>query len=316
MDRREFLGGLGVGAVWLGLARWSGKLLRESGTAAERSGAAQSQAETHAAARPYDHKTLVVAQGSDPKALIEKGLRQLGGIDKLVKRGSTVVIKPNFSVAQRPEVAATTNPVLVAAVVRQCLAAGAKEVKVIDNPFSGPQCLVISGIKAAVEAAGGRAFNIDSESDFTQVDMGQRLLKNTLFSTDALHADVLINIPILKNHSTTTVTMGLKGMMGLVWDRGYFHSTDLFQTIAELNAYRKPDLVILDAIRGITDNGPTGPGTIRDWRQVIFGVDPVAVDAYGANLFGVNPLEVGYITDAAHLGVGEINIKKLTVKKV
>jgi uncharacterized protein (DUF362 family) len=244
------------------------------------------------------------------------GLAGLGGIGKLVTRGSSVVIKPNFSVAQTPEVAATTNPFLVAAVVRQCLRAGAHEVKVIDYPFSGPQCLVVTGIKAAVEAAGGRAFNIASESYFTQVDMGQALLKNTLFSTDALHADVLINMPILKNHGTTIVTMGLKGMMGLVWDRGYFHSTDLYRTIAELSAYRKPDLVILDAIRGIINNGPTGPGTIKDWGQVIFGVDPVAVDAYGAALYGVHPADVRYITEAASLGVGEINLQKLTIKKV
>jgi len=62
-------------------------------------------------------------------------------------------------------------------------------------------------------------------------------------------------------------------MMGLVWDRGYFHKTDLTQGIAELTAFRKPHLTIVDATRGIIDNGPTGPGTIREWNQVIFGVE-------------------------------------------
>ena len=315
MDRREFLGGLAAGAAWLRLASPRGPLFREIRAVTEVSGA-QGKVKSLGAARAYDRKTLVIAHGSDPQTLIEKGLRQLGGIGRLVKHGSSVVIKPNFSVAQRPEVAATTNPVLVAAVVRQCLAAGAKEVEVIDYPFSGPQCLVISGIEAAVRGAGGKAFNIDSESHFTEVNMKQAILKKALYSTDVLKADVLINMPILKNHSLTTVTMALKGMMGLVWDRGFFHSTDLFQTIAELNAYRKPDLIILDAIRGIIDNGPTGPGRIRTWKQVIFGVDPVAVDAYGALLYGVQPSAVRYIADAAHLGVGEIDLKKLTVKKV
>ena len=64
----------------------------------------------------------------------------------------------------------------------------------------------------------------------------------------ALNADVFINFPVLKHHVATKITMGLKNMMGLVWERGVFHSTDLLQTIAELAA-----------TRGITENGPTTP---------------------------------------------------------
>jgi uncharacterized protein (DUF362 family) len=110
--------------------------------------------------------------------------------------------------------------------------------------------------------------------------------------------------------------MGLKNMMGLVWDRGYFHRTDLNQTIAELAAYRRPDLTILDATRGIIDHGPGGPGTIREWNQVVFGVDPVAVDVYGANLFGLDPAEIDHLTAAAKLGVGEMDTREITVEKV
>lgn len=309
MDRRQFIGGLGVGLLSVGLA---GCGLKTSGNRSETTG----NKTTPAAAGSYDRKKLVVAAGTDPNSLIEKGLIALGGIGQLVKKGSSVVIKPNFSVPRKPEEAATTNPLLVAAVVKQCLAAGAKEVKVIDYPFSGPQCLVNSGIKAAVEAAGGRAFNINTQSFYTEVDMGGTILKNVLFSKDVLNADVLINFPILKHHMMTKVTMSLKGMMGLVWDRGYFHRTDLNQAIAELSAYRKPDLIILDATRGIIDHGPGGPGTIKEWNQVVFGADPVAVDAYGANLFGLKPTDIDHITAAAKLGVGEIDLQKLTVQKV
>lgn len=313
MDRREFLAAATAVALWRAVPSHAQVVAGDA-----RADAALAEMETSGrhSARPYDARLLVVARGTDPRALVDRGLRQLGGIGKLVKRGSSVVVKPNFSVAQPPQVAATTNPALVAAVVRQCLAAGAREVKVVDNSFSGPQCLVLSGIQGAVSAAGGKAFYLDSPGRFTRVDMKQSLLRGTLFSTDVLKSDVLISMPVLKHHVLTGVTMSLKNMMGLVWDRGYFHRTDLFRTIAELNAYRRADLVIMDALRGIVDNGPTGPGRIRQWGQVVFGTDPVAVDAYGATLFGAHPAEIGYIVDAARLGVGEMNLKRLTVKKV
>lgn len=314
MDRRQFIGSLGLGLLSLGLA---GCGLKIPGLKIpENSGETPGNKTTPAAASPYDLAKLVIAEGTEPNSLIEKGLNALGGIGQLVKKGSSVVIKPNFSVPRKPEEAATTNPRLVAAVVKQCLSAGAKEVKVIDYPFSGPICLTNSGIKAAVEAAGGQAFNINTQSFYTEVDMGGTILKNVLFSKDVLNADILINFPILKHHRMTKVTMGIKNMMGLVWDRGYFHRTDLNQTIAELAAFRKPDLTVLDATRGIIDNGPMGPGTIREWNQVVFGVDTVAVDAYGANLFGFKPTEIDHLTAAAKLGIGEIDIQKLTVEKV
>jgi len=316
MDRRQFIGGLGLGLLSLVIAGCGLKIPGNRGEIEGNSGEIPGNKTTPAVASPYDRSKLVIAEGTEPNSLIEKGLNALGGIGQLVKKGSSVVIKPNFSVPRKPEEAATTNPLLVAAVVKQCLTAGAKEVKVIDYPFSGPICLTNSGIKAAVEAAGGQAFNTNTQSFYTQVDMGGTILKNVLFSKDVLNADVFINFPILKHHMITKVTMGLKNMMGLVWDRGYFHSTDLNQAIAELAAFRKPDLTILDATRGIIDHGPTGPGTIHEWNQVVFGVDPVAVDAYGANLFGLKPKEINHLSAAAKLGIGEIDIQKLTVVKV
>ncbi|MCX8033422.1 MAG: DUF362 domain-containing protein [Thermoleophilia bacterium] len=259
---------------------------------------------------------LVVVAGREPTALIERGLAAFGGIEHFVAKGARVVIKPNFSVPRTPEQAATTNPQLVAALVRQCLTAGAKEVKVVDYPFSGASCLVTSGIKDAVEEAGGTAYNINKKSYFQEVKIGGEVLVEALFAKDVLEADVFINMPILKHHSLAKVTLGMKNMMGLVWDRGYFHRTDLHRAIAELAAFRKPDLIVMDAIRGIVDHGPSGPGTIKEWGEVIFGLDPVAVDAYGATLFGLDPYKVGYIREAADMGLGEIDLNKLTIERV
>lgn len=316
MDRRQFIRGTGYALLSLGLA---GCGLDFSNKNDDPQNASNKSSDKSQSSRTsvYDYTKLIVSQGTDPDSLIEKGFAALGGIGALVKKGSTVVLKPNFSVPRKPEEAATTNPALVAAVVKQCFAAGAKMVNVIDYPFqSPPVCLNNSGIKAAVEAAGGKAYAINEQRFYTKVDAGGKILKTMLFSADVLNADVFINFPILKHHNTTNLTIGMKNMMGLIWDRGYFHRTDLTQCIAELMAFHKPDLTIIDATRGIINNGPTGPGTIREWNQVIFGVDPVAADSYAAVLFGHKPEDIEYIAAAAQLGIGEKDLSKITVVKV
>lgn len=316
ITRRQFIGGVGIGLAAIGLSGCGVNVKSGEASSSNSTDSNSSSTGNTTMANKQVSSALVVAQGTDPEALIQKGLEALGGISQFVKSGDAVVIKPNFSVPRKPEECATTNPQLVAAVVKQCLAAGAKSVKVIDYPFSGPTCLNDSGIKDAVETAGGEAFNTNKQSDYTEVQMGGKILTDVLFSKDVLDANVFINMPILKNHRMTKVTMSLKNMMGVVWDRGHFHSTDLNQAIAELSAYRKADLIIMDAIKGITDNGPTGPGTIKEWDQVVFGFDPVAVDSYGANLFGVDPNDIGYIMAASALGVGEMDLSKITVQTV
>ncbi|MDT8904096.1 DUF362 domain-containing protein [Anaeroselena agilis] len=273
---------------------------------------------TPAAAAPPGGSGLVVAEGTDPADMLARGLAALGGIGTFVKPGATVVLKPNFSVPRTPEEAATTNVALVGALVRSCLAAGAKTVKVIDYPFTNPViCLEKTGMKAAVAAAGGRVYTLNGGRDkyFKPVQVGGQTLAAAEYSKDVLEADVFINMPILKHHNGTRLTLGMKNLMGLVWDRGYFHRTDLHRCIAETAAFKKPHLTIMDALRGITDNGPMGPGPIREYNKLVFGTDPVAVDAYGATLFGMKPAEVDYIRIATELGVGQMDLGKVTVRK-
>jgi len=262
---------------------------------------------------------LAVAEGSDPADMLARGLAALGGIGRFVQPGNTVVLKPNFRVPRTPEEASTTTPALVAAVVKTCLAAGAKAVKVIDYPFTNPViCLEKTGLKGPVAAAGGQLYTLNGGRDkyFRPVQIGGKVLAAAEYSKDVLDADVFINMPILKHHVGTMLTMGMKNLMGLVWDRGFFHRTDLHRCIAETAAFKKPHLTILDALRGITANGPTGPGPIRAYNQLVLASDPGAVDAYGAALFGLKPADVEHIRIAAELGVGRMDVDKLKVTKV
>ena len=316
MRRREFIQWATLGSMAvLGLPGCGGKSSADVGIPPQRQPAAQPTAPVASSGNP----AMVVVNGADPDDLIERGLQAMGGIGRFVKPGQSVVIKPNFSVPRTPDQAATTNPTMVAALVKRCQAAGAKSVKVIDYPFTNAQmCLENTGIRRAVESAGGKVYAINKLSTefYTASNAGGSVLQQLQYSRDVLEADVFISFPILKHHNGTGLTMGLKNMMGLVWDRGFFHRTDLHQTIAELAAFKRPNLVIMDAVRGITTHGPMGPGTIKEYNQLIFSVDPVAADAYGAELFGMKAADVPHIGIAAGLGVGTVNWKSLNPVRV
>ena len=309
MYRREFLKAAALAGASLSVLGCMGKTTEVS---------------TAPAAAPFTpgkpSHDLTIVQGTDPVTLINRGLQAVGGLKQYVKQGGTVVIKPNVSVPRTPEEAATTNTVMVATLVKMCLEAGAKEVKVVDMPLNSSTpvlCMERTGIKTAVEAAGGKMFTYNGVRDFfTPVSHNGKIMSNFEFSKDVLAADLFINFPILKHHRGAKMTLSMKNMMGLIWDRRHLHSTDLHQGIAELAAYRNPHLIIMDAIKGITDNGPVGPGPIREYGQLILGTDPVAIDSYAASMFGLKPNEVGHIRLAAEAKVGEMNWEKLRIQKV
>ena len=263
---------------------------------------------------------LVVVRGGDPEALARKAIEALGGMKCFVKKGDNVIIKPNIGPAMRTyEYAATTNPWLVAAVVKLCLEAGAGRVRVMDKPFSGTaeSGFINSGIREQVEKAGGE---IELMSRFkyasTDIPMGRDIRKWDIYE-DILKADALINMPIAKQHGSSLLTLGMKNLMGTVNSAQLFH-LNLHQRIADLASRIKPTLTIIDAIRILTANGPTG-GNLKDVEKpdtVIAGTDIVAVDSYATSLFGLQPDDIPYIKIAAGMGLGSNDLSKLEIKEI
>jgi uncharacterized protein (DUF362 family) len=262
---------------------------------------------------------LVVVRGGDPESLARKAMELLGGMKRFVKKGDNVIIKPNIGPAMRTyEYAATTNPWLVAAVVKLCLEAGAGRVRVMDKPFSGTaeSGFANSGIREQVEKAGG---DIEIMSRFkfvaTDIPQGKDIRKWDIYE-DILKADVLINMPIAKQHGSSRLTLGMKNLMGTINSAQLFH-LNLHQRIADLASRVRPTLTIVDAIRILTANGPTG-GDLKDVKKldtVIAGTDIVAVDSYATSLFGLKPADVPYIGIAASMGLGRINLDGLTIQE-
>ncbi|MDA8125439.1 MAG: DUF362 domain-containing protein [Deltaproteobacteria bacterium] len=271
-------------------------------------------AQLSAAAPP----ALAVAHGPVPSRSVPAALEALGGIRRFVSRGDVVVVKPNIGWDRTPEYAANTNPEVVAAVVALCLEAGAKRVKIFDHPVvDARRAYRQSGIAAAAAAAGGEVVFMDDRK-FKEMKLGGNTLKSWPLYTEALEADKLINIPIAKVHGTSVLTLGMKNLMGIMggW-RGRIHQR-IDESLADLTAFVKPSLVILDAVRILTANGPQGGsfGDVKKLDLVIAGADSVAVDAYGATLFGMKPADLGFVRLGQEMGLGSMELDKLPIRKI
>jgi len=248
--------------------------------------------------------------------LTEKAVTGLGGMSRFVTRGSTVWVKPNIGWNRAPELAANTHPEVVAALVRLCLDAGAKTVKVGDYTCNDArESYENSGIAGAARKAGAEIVYLD-ERRFRNMPLGGNRLKEHPVYPEIVECDLVINVPVCKHHSATTVTLCMKNYMGVVDKRRVFHQ-DLPTTIADLTQFMKPRLCVLDATRILTDHGPTG-GRIEDVKvlnTVAAGIDIVALDAFGCELLGHKPADIGTVRKGEEYGLGKSDYRALALQE-
>lgn len=305
LDRREFLGSIAAigGAIFLGGHSANG--------AAGVAGVSSRKSR-------FDPKILAVASDGTPAELTVRAIKALGGIDKLVRKGDFVVIKPNIAWNRPPNAAATTNPSVVGALVKLCKEAKAGRILVVDHIIDRPAEAVmdISEIGPTAERHGAETLAAQNESDFRKISIPKgKVLKTDTCIKELAKADVFINVPIAKVHGGTTLTLGMKNLMGCIWDRQAWHaSPSLNQCIADYATAVRPDLIVLDANKILLTNGPKGPGKMKNVGKVIVGTDQVAIDAYGATLFGLKPDKIAHIKLAHGLKVGEIDLSKVRIK--
>jgi uncharacterized protein (DUF362 family) len=261
---------------------------------------------------------LAVAHGTSPEKIVRAAIDALGGIKTFVSRGDVVIVKPNIAWDRTPEQAGTTNPEVVAAVVKLCFEAGAKKVRVFDRPVNDPRrCYVQSGIAPAAGALGADVEFVDDRK-FKDVDIKGTALKTWPLYTEVFEADKVINVPIAKHHGSAKLTMSLKNWMGVMGGQRRQIHQKLDESLVDLSTKIKPALTILDAVRILTTNGPQG-GSLADVKKldtVIAGVDQVAIDAYGATLFGMKGSDLGYVRIGHERGLGQMDLNKVKIRKI
>ena len=261
---------------------------------------------------------LAVAHGVSPSKITRAAIDAMGGMKKFVSKGDIVVVKPNIAWDRTPEQAGNTNPEVVGVVVQMCYEAGAKKVKVFDRPVNDPRrCYVQSGIADAAKAAGADVSYID-ERKFKEMDIKGEALKSWPLYTEVFEADKVINIPIAKHHGLAKLTMSMKNWMGVMGGSRRTIHQRLDESLVDLSMAIKPTLTVLDAVRILTANGPQG-GNLSDVKKmdtVIVGVDQVAVDSFGATLFGMKGSDLEYVKIADKMGLGKMDISKLNVTRI
>jgi len=266
---------------------------------------------------------LVLSYGSDPAEITRTAVEALGGMARFVKPGNKVVIKPNMSFDSGPAQGCNTHPLVVREVARLCAEAGASRISVLDNVLRSPaDCLRMSQIPDKCrEIPNINVSCVKADRLFREVKVQNgRELKSIRVVAEALDSDVLIAVPVGKSHGASGVSLSMKGMMGLIHDRGTFHGRhSLHESIVDMVTVLKPHLVVIDGTRILSSGGPGGPGKVIPLNLVIASADMVAADAQMVALGTwydkkFEPKQVRHIRLASERGLGRMDIDKLNVK--
>lgn len=272
-------------------------------------------------AAPGAQPVLAVAKGTDYEAILTKVLEPLGGLP-FIKKGAKVVVKPNIGWDRTPEQAANTHPLLVKAMIKHCLAAGASKVMVFDRTCNDCRLTyVTSGIQKIVDSLNDRRVTCTFVDDrkFVPVKIAKgKAVSEWEFYKDALEADCYINMPIAKHHRLAGLTLGLKNIFGILGGkRGELHQS-ISQKIADLNLVRPSTLTVIDATRVLLRNGPSGGklDDVKELHTLVASTDTVATDAYATTLFDMKPDAVESTRCGAAMGLGEMDLNKVKIVKV
>jgi uncharacterized protein (DUF362 family) len=254
----------------------------------------------------------------DVKALTKKTFEAAAGISKFISKGDVVAVKPNLSWARRPEMAASTNPHVLQAVVELCQEAGAKKVRIADHTIhDARRCFALTGAGIVAKNTGAELIYPRTSLMRRMKLQGNRLDIWPVF-VPLVEADKVINLPVAKHHSLSALTLGMKNWIGAVGGRRNKLHQDIHMTIVDLAQFFNPTITLIDGIRIMTRNGPSGGSTSDVVRKnrLILSNDPVAADACAALWFGRTPQQIGFIRLGEKWGLGTYDFQKLTQKRV
>lgn len=255
--------------------------------------------------------------------MTREALDLIGGLGSIVKQGDFVIVKSNFFAPYPPPV--TVDRRLVRALLQQCFDAGASRVVLCEGVSIGTklgrktitsEIVEELGIMDEVRAVGAEMVCLE---DVERIDVKVPNAKSIgviSYPKLLLECDVLIDLPCMKMHGFTLVTLGIKNFQGLFTDvqKYYAHRDDLEQKLVDVFKIRKPDLTLIDAITAMEGNGAGEHGTPHPMNMLIASRDVVAADAVASACMGIaDPLDVTATRIANHEGIGIGELDKIEV---
>lgn len=275
---------------------------------------------------------VAIQRGENAPETLRNTISLLGGFGNLIRKGDTVLIKPNYAVPMMSDTGATTSPEVVVGIVEAAKDAGAREIIVAESAivgFDAGKIMAELGVKEMFEEVGARVLNLDDNGNDVverKVPRGKLLKKIKIFKP-TVECDVLISVPVLKTHIFTGVSLGMKNVKGTLPDtqKKVFHRIgvrkktgepfELDRCIADMMTVHHPDFTLIDGTVGQEGFMPGSGvcGTPVRMNTIIAGTDFVAVDAVGAYVMGMDPLQVNHIRYSHEMGLGEASVEKLRI---
>jgi len=251
---------------------------------------------------------LIVVHGGDIASMTREALAA-ARIEALIPPAARIALKPNLVVAKPASSGATTHPEIVRAVIEYLRERGFNRISIMEGSWVG------DSTSRAFIAAGYQTLSTDlsvplidlQRDSWKRYDAGGGL--KIAVCDQAMAADFIINLPVVKGHCQTTVTCALKNLKGCMPDdeKSRFHELGLHEPIARLNRVLKSGFILADGICGDLDFEEGGNPV--PMHRLVAGIDPVLLDAYACRLMGHDPEEVAYIGLAEEYGVGSANLE-------
>lgn len=252
------------------------------------------------------------------KETVSESLHLIGGLETIICRGDTVLVKPNLVAPYPYESGAVTNPYVVKAICELAKDAGARRVIIADGSAVGSrteEAFSSSGLKVVAKEIGAGLIDL-KRAEILLVGIPNGLkIKRIRIPRVIMESNIIINVPVMKTHDVFPATLGLKNMKGVLQenDKKRFHIWGLAQCIVDLNKLVLPSLTVLDGTIGMEGLGPTR-GTPVNLGVIISSSDTVAVDTVAAAVMGINPEEIEYIKLASGQGLGCADLSQIEVR--
>jgi uncharacterized protein (DUF362 family) len=231
----------------------------------------------------------------------------------------TVLIKVNFITVKTWDTGATTDPIVVEAIIERLKKLGVK-IYVVESDAtrtSADKAFEVTGMREMCERNGVQCLNLRHVKDRVKVDIPHGETLNSIVVPRIVTESAIVSAAKLKTHMSTGVTLGMKNMFGLLPDKlkGKYHLKGISKVIADINTVLKPALTVIDGIVGMEGRGPSD-GTPVQMDLITAGNDPVATDATACRVMGFDPHEISHIRKAYEKGLGNIDDVQILGEKL
>jgi uncharacterized protein (DUF362 family) len=256
---------------------------------------------------------VAISKGTSPVETTVTALEMVSSdVDTILSVNRPILIKPNYINSKHPSTGITTDSRVIEGIVKFLRQRGIQEITIGEGSgFADTfQAFKTAGVDEVAERWGVKLVDLNKDV-FVEVKPSSPLsLKKTRVAKTALESTI-ISVPKLKPHRIATVTLSLKNMMGALASKGTMHTGRLSENIADLASVLRPSISVVDGI--IAGEGHETSGCPVEMNLVIAGIDPVAVDAVGSAVMGIDPAEVKHLLLAERKGLGTCNLKQITV---